>query len=104
ATGGMAWAQTKAHEVIHYPKTVPAPIRGFGSVEENHIGWAAGSGVEWALAPSLSLRAEYMYLNFGEQGYRFIGERSNGSFYASDSAPSDLDMHVIRGGLNLKLN
>mgnify|MGYP001571480803 CR=1 FL=1 len=106
ATGGLAWGQTSAEQVIHYPKYAPPFINGVGSVEENHIGWAAGAGVEWLLLPNVSLRAEYLYINFGGQDYHFVGSSGKklDNFYADDRAPSDLDVHVIRGGLNFKFN
>ena len=106
ATGGLAWAQTEASQVIHYTKAQPVYVNGVGSVEENHIGYTVGGGAEWALTPKISLKAEYLYLNFGEQNYHFVGKSGKNldTFYADDRAPSDLDFHVVRGGLNFKLN
>jgi outer membrane immunogenic protein len=104
ATGGLAWGQTSASQTIHYPKYDPPFVNGVGSVEETHLGWAAGGGVEWMLLPNVTLRAEYLYLNFGRESYHFVGNSGKNldKFYADDRAPSDLDFHVIRGGLNFK--
>jgi outer membrane immunogenic protein len=37
------------------------------------IGWAAGGGVEVALASNWTARAEYLYVDFGAQAYALTG-------------------------------
>jgi outer membrane immunogenic protein len=59
---GVAWANT------HYTDSwaVPGmpPFGGIGS--DTRVGWTAGTGVEWAVSNSLSLKVEYAYLDFGK--------------------------------------
>jgi outer membrane immunogenic protein len=103
-TGGFAWGETSASQTIHYPAVKEPFVNGVGSVSEIHLGWAAGGGVEWLILPNVTLRAEYLYVNLGKQDYHFVGNsgKNLNTFYADDSAPSDLDFHVVRGGLNFK--
>ena len=101
-TGGIAWGQTEASEVTHMPRVNPPKVTSTGSVEETHLGWTVGGGLEWVLTPNLSLRGEYLYVDLGEEDYHFVGQRTNGTYYADDRAPSDLDFHTVRLGLNYK--
>jgi outer membrane immunogenic protein len=54
-------------------------------------GWTLGAGVEYAFTPSLSARAEYLYVDLG-----------SGSPVPGDSV--DLKSHVVRGALNWRFN
>ena len=57
-------------------------------------GWALGAGMEYAISPRLSLRAEYLYMNFGS-----FSERSpEGDIYDHDVA-----LHTARLGLSYRL-
>lgn len=105
-TGGMAWGQTKAHHVIHNPKRPwPGGTEGTGNVDETHIGWTIGGGLEWALASNVSIKGEYLYVDLGKRNYHFVGRLADGTtYYADNSAPSNLDFHTVRVGLNLKFD
>ena len=63
-----------------------------GSDSATHVGYAVGGGVEAWLRKDISVRAEYLYADLGEEVYQpvagFAGE------------PFDLDMHLVRFGLN----
>ncbi|MET0408259.1 MAG: outer membrane protein [Hyphomicrobium sp.] len=56
---------------------------------DTKTGYAAGGGVEWAFAPNWSMKAEYLYLGFGDDrlssGYRINN-----------------DFQTVRVGLNYK--
>ena len=58
ATGRLAWWLGR---FIQTPGVVDDTDR----VLDLHTGWSAGAGTEVALAPSWTLRLEYLYLNFG---------------------------------------
>lgn len=55
------------------------------------VGYAAGGGIEWAFAPNWSMKAEYLYLGFGDDrlssGYRINN-----------------DFETVRVGLNYKFH
>lgn len=68
---------------------------GFGSSSDTevHLGWTVGAGVEAKLADSWSVRAEYLYVDLGDEDYDL------------DVAPlaiessSELQMHIVRVGI-----
>jgi outer membrane immunogenic protein len=59
---GVAWAST------HYTDSwsVPGMPSFGGTASDTRVGWTLGAGVEWAVSNSLSLKAEYTYLDFGK--------------------------------------
>jgi len=54
----------------------------------NAIGWVGGGGVEYAISPNWSVKAEYLYVNFNNQT---IGP---GTF--------TLIENIVRGGVNYR--
>lgn len=97
-TGGIAWAKTSA-DIVTSHTWVPDPSKSLGvtargSVDETHVGWAAGIGSEIQLADNWSVRGEWLHVDLGEADYRFKGANS----YASDSFKSELTFDVFRVG------
>lgn len=66
-------------------------FNGFGNFRDNDTkaGYAAGGGLEWAFAPNWSMKAEYLYLGFGDEDLS-SGYRINNDF------------QTVRVGLNYK--
>src|SRR3954453_16217244 len=87
ATGGFAWSLGR---FIQTPGVVDDTDR----VLHLHTGWSAGAGTEVALAPSWTLRLEYLYRNFGQADVVFPSGATAGSSY---------DIHTARVGLNYKI-
>lgn len=102
ATGGLAVARTtSALEVTHLSPPGGPVQSATGSARERHIGYALGAGVEWRLAPNLSVRGEYLYANLGHADYNLHGTlTSNGAAHLSDAFPADLTVHSLRFGIN----
>jgi outer membrane immunogenic protein len=64
ATGGVAW--------MHNKISINATSGGFtGGVSDSqmHVGGAIGAGLEYALAPNWSAKAEYLYTAYGKSTY-----------------------------------
>lgn len=80
-TAGAAWAD------IEYSSS--------GSQSDTHFGWVAGAGIERALTPNLSARAEYLY-------YGFDDASAAAGTVAPGSASFDPSLHTVRFGLNYK--
>ena len=59
-TGGLAAGQME----YSYGRIIAPPSRVSGKSWE--FGWTLGAGVEYALSPNWSMRAEYRYTDFGE--------------------------------------
>jgi outer membrane immunogenic protein len=68
--------------------------------KEWQVGYAVGAGVEAAIARSnWSVKAEYLYADFGARNYDFSFAGSDGS---TATTRSRLDAHVLRVGLNYR--
>jgi outer membrane immunogenic protein len=68
------------------------------------VGWALGAGAEWALNRNWSVKAEYLYLDFGSiSAAGQITHTSAGIGYANAiSTSADLTAHIARAGINYK--
>lgn len=102
-TGGLAWGKTSGDLAVTY--IPPAGVGGtsYASTDENHVGWTIGAGVEYAISSNLSIKAEYLYVDLGDEDYLFKGETYTGLPFDTDSFASDLTFDVVRVGLNYKL-
>jgi outer membrane immunogenic protein len=66
----------------------------FTSLQEVRVGLAAGLGVEYAFQRDLSMKIEYLYMDFGD-------DRSGN--FDGDRFRHDNDIHTIKVGLNYSL-
>jgi outer membrane immunogenic protein len=106
ATGGLAVARISSSADVAF-----GADRFFlsnnvfaGSHSETRTGWTIGAGSEWAFLPNWSLRAEYLYLDFGSFSYGLactVPSCSNAPTipYAWSAHVQSAD-HVFRVGLN----
>lgn len=74
-TGGFAWTN--------------AEIDGAGEDSNTHGGWTIGGGVEAAVSGNVSVKADYLYMNFTEEDY-------------SPGGTIEPDLHTFRLGVNYK--
>ena len=91
---GVAWDRLlfygtvgAAFQNVKFAVTAP-PLTNPLAATVNAIGWVGGGGVEYALSPNWSVKAEYLYVNFNNQT---IGP---GTF--------TLIENVVRGGVNYR--
>jgi outer membrane immunogenic protein len=67
-TGGVAYGQHKIGTAAICPAWAP-PCQSEGSTanqtSNTSAGWTLGTGAEWRFAPAWSVRAEYLYVEFG---------------------------------------
>lgn len=64
------------------------------STSDTQLGWALGGGLEHALSDRLSLKAEYLYMDFGSDTVR----SAQGDIYEHDH-----QIHTAKVGLNYRL-
>jgi outer membrane immunogenic protein len=74
AKGGFAWANNKV--------SVPGL-----SESKTHAGWTIGAGLEYMFAPAWSVKAEYMYADFGKETYL-------------NTFDIGADLHTVKAGVN----
>lgn len=107
-TGGVAFAQTEANQTVNCLTQCGsvAKVTALSSSEENHIGWVAGAGAEWALGRGWSVKAEWLHVDLGDADYSFTGVAypgTPGSFnIGEDSVNSSLEMDIFRAGVNYR--
>jgi outer membrane immunogenic protein len=103
-TGGFAWGRTDGDlAVAYYPAGSSTPFgTSYASTDENHTGWTLGGGIEWALMPNISIKAEYLHIDLGTEEYQFKGTVFNGAPFETDSFKSDLVVDTVRVGLNYR--
>ena len=71
-------------------------------------GWTAGGGVEWAISPEWTVKADYLYYNLGSVNVSSFGSNNNFMTTSFSSSPygelsqssTSLSGNIIRGGVN----
>lgn len=68
--------------------------RGFGGTSDSKTadGWTAGAGIETILAPHWTVKAEYLYVDFGKNNVPIAGFPTT----------VDFQTHIVRAGLNYR--
>lgn len=89
-TGGVAWAGVET-DVDHGGNS--------SSDGQTHHGWVAGLGVEAMVTDMVTVRAEYLHYEFGEEDYDYTDELGSASY-----GQADLDADVVRVGVNVLFN
>jgi outer membrane immunogenic protein len=100
ATGGLAITNLQVGS--SYIDYLPATENS--TATSNKTGWTVGGGVQWALSKNWSLKAEYLYLNFGKvttSGF-ITGTAAAASYAQGISTSAGLTAQVARGGINYK--
>ena len=71
-------------------------------------GWTAGGGLEWAISPQWSVKADYLYYNLGSVNAYSLGSNNTFSSTSFNSSPFGIisqsttafSGNIIRGGVN----
>ena len=99
-TGGLAATHLKAD--WQFTDTFAAATES-ASLSKTKIGWALGAGAEYAVGGGWSLKAEYLYVDFGRESV------TSNNLVAGTPRPTqtfthtaDLSSHVARVGVNYK--
>jgi outer membrane immunogenic protein len=93
AKGGLAIAEIETFAADVDPGGIYA-----GSVIDTsdvETGWALGGGIEYAITPRVSLKAEYLYMDFGSSN----AVSPDGDIYKTDHA-----LHTAKLGVNFLLS
>jgi outer membrane immunogenic protein len=70
ATGGLAYGETKIGSALICATCTPPTGTQPGTANQSSftsVGWTLGAGVEWKFAPAWSVKAEYLYVDLGNQ-------------------------------------
>jgi outer membrane immunogenic protein len=76
-----------------------------GADSENRVGWTVGAGIEWAICNNWSVKAEYDYLDFGNQTVAINGTVLPGivNFPASFGMENAQHINQFKAGLNWRI-
>ncbi len=106
ATGGLAVTDLSANNT--YRDAVAIPGVGAWGSSATRWGWTVGGGLEWALSRSWSVKAEYLYLNFGSVTASGMivnpagGPAVPNGYANAISTSTDLTAHLARAGVNFR--
>jgi len=99
ATGGVAFAHFNT--ALDYA-SLTAGFHLVGANSTTRTGWAAGAGTEWMFSPNWSVKAEYLFLDFGTTGLvapNIAGGPGDPRTWIMDTR---LREHIARVGINYK--
>jgi outer membrane immunogenic protein len=74
---------------------------GFGERSEVKAGWVVGGGGEWLLDGRWSIKAEYLYIDFGSMGV-VVPTSNSPAFTQTMVVDADLSAQVARIGINFR--
>jgi outer membrane immunogenic protein len=103
ATGGMAIAELKLSQQSSICSGGLCLAHLDGAASSTKVGWVVGGGVEHALTGNWSVKAEYLYVDFGTMGLRRFFVDITGvhpEFFIDNTA--NLRAHIARFGVNYK--
>lgn len=96
-TGGAAFADVESSVAFRF---IPGPSAG--SVSKTVSGWTAGGGLEYALAPNWSLKAEYLFVDLSDVSFNTT---NIGAIPNSDNAISQKNrLQLVRAGINYRFD
>jgi outer membrane immunogenic protein len=99
ATGGVAVTDLK------YDNTFTdtfAPAFEDGSISKTKAGWAVGGGVEYGLTQNWSVKAEYLYMDFGNVSSSGVVLNTGAVPPAVLNHSADLKANIVRAGINYR--
>ncbi|MFB9265048.1 outer membrane protein [Bradyrhizobium erythrophlei] len=118
ATGGLAYGGTKVSETttnltnpgVYFQGRQPDGSTLFcvggtctaGSGSQTSVGWTVGGGLEYAIWKNVTLKAEYLYIDLGDQTVHPQSQSFAGSTPTSIAVTSHNVYNVVRGGINFK--
>ena len=87
-TGGVAWGEWQNSYT---------PFLTRNTWTNTYVGWTAGAGIETKITESISVKTEYLHVDFGDKKQDW-----------TDAAPGQVefghDLDIVRVGLNFKLS
>lgn len=95
ATGGLAWGNVDSHVRVDFDDDGVTDVSGGDS--ETRMGWTLGGGLEYKVSQVVSVKAEYLYVDLGDENV------INRDFFDDTlraNADNDVSFHTIRAGLN----
>lgn len=112
ATGGIALGDLRSNTNVSFATFPASPVYNgaihIGSDSEINVGWVIGAGAEYAFSPNWSVKAEYLYVDFGTRSYNSplvaaVAPAAVGTGYIWTTSVRERD-NIVRVGVNYKFN
>ena len=103
ATGGIAFTDfefSSSYSDNAVDTTFPGGT-GYDSKSGVRTGWTLGGGGEWLLDGRWSIKAEYLYVEFGSEKISFP-VTNTAAYWQTMAVEADLTAHIARAGLNYR--
>ena len=110
-TAGLAYANLTAKGGSYYGYDSAEPFSStvinpewaaLGQYNSTNVGWAAGAGIEYAVAKNWSLKAEWLYLGFGNQSFGILPIFNSDEYGFRVTVNNDTQL--IRTGINYRVD
>ena len=102
-TAGMAYGNLTASGASWLAITVDEQaLAALGQYDSTDIGWTAGAGLEYAVAKNWSLKAEWLYVGFGDKTYG-ISPIPFAAAYGFNATVNN-DIQLIKTGINYRID
>ncbi len=119
ATGGVAYGRTSANQSttnltykgVYFQGVFPDGSTLFcvggtctsGGGSKTSVGWTIGGGMEYAIWKNITLKAEYLYVDLGDQTIHPLSQSFSGSAPTSIAvAYRSNTYNIVRGGINFR--
>jgi outer membrane immunogenic protein len=103
ATGGFAYGQSD-HSVNMLGAASAGDLQFSGRNNQLKTGYAVGVGVEYALTNHLTIRGEYLFYDLGSDTVNVAVIPNSGGAGTGYNSHFDDNGHILRVGLNYKIN
>jgi outer membrane immunogenic protein len=100
-TGGLAYGETEQHVDMFGPT---GNLQFSGDRRGLKAGFAAGAGLEQAIANNVTVKGEYLYYDLGKDTLDVAVIPGSGGAGTGYNSHFNNNGHILRVGLNYKLN
>lgn len=97
-TGGLAIGSVDVAAAVTNNGEVVEEF-GIYNKDEIMVGWTAGAGIEAKLNANWRLKAEYLYMDFGDQSFDLTAANEAETFGIDVDGDVDITQHVLRAGI-----
>jgi opacity protein-like surface antigen len=107
-TGGFAYGEVSARGALSSLASANCSVVfcSAGQFSDIATGWTAGAGVEFAVAPNVTFKAEWLYVDLDKQKYNIAayGGSVPAGVPVNLVARSESAAHIIRAGVNYRID